>query len=629
MIQDTVFTPASSASGGENASQSFEVSSSLTLVGSPGSSHSLHYGNSSSGEVSSYNTSSLVDSLGDMRAPEFLADVDLNLVRTMQSQLDAWVEASPDAERNDRTQAAIIIRESEYGTVHLRGLQITCLPDGIEFKSLRIENCPWVRSLPEALVIDQDLQIIACAHFSNLPRLELNGDLTLLGLPILHDWLRSANVGGHLLVQDCPALVTLPYILNVKGDATFAHCSVLRGVSERLRIGGDLRLQDCAELTNLPFAPIELGGHLILEDLPFLRELPHWLDRLNQGEAGRQCVFHNIAIPAIEQRFVQERLVNVDVQLDDFVVAAVFAPDFTTQIQGWLDVSEAGYAGEAQQLVQALPQSMDLMAFLQRLSQTREYELQPVGLGQRVSLMLHQMADNVIPQEQAMELIHNTLSSCNDGLMMCLRDLEMLALIEQALKCPMPAIMLRGLGEDLVKIEAIHAYAFEIAQQQKARNENPDEVEIVLYLETALAGRLALPLQNRHMLFEARSGIGALHVNEAERRALTAAANTTTVNDFLEQWRPWQVFKRKEAIASFSKTGQSLRLMSETEQEMICPITREAGRSLKEPVCVKNQVGIFELKDLLIWWEANGCHPITRGKMSLESLQLLRKRTNF
>lgn len=318
-----------------------------------------------------------------------------------------------------------------------------------------------------------------------------------------------------------------------------------------------------------------------LLDLPELRELPRWIDQLNQGCDNREILFRNIAVPVVEQQSIQQRLPDVHVQLDLGIASGNIAADLKNEIQRWLDLSDAGHALEAGELLMTLPVSVDLTEFLRRLAQTREYELQPSGLAQRVCTLLHNLAAYKIPREEAVAAIHDALSSCNDGIIICLRHLKLRALVEQAYKCPMPEVRLRNLGEDLVKLEVIQECMFEIARKQEALGTMPDQVEILLYLETQLAPKMALPLENRHMLFATRAGVSAADVDRTQARANQAAANQSRVNRFLAQWQPWQVYQRRLALAAFDKAGQSMLAMPQELQEAQCPFTVETGKVLR------------------------------------------------
>lgn len=569
-----------------------------------------------------------LDRLEQQASSPGLPDTDIDMASAdtcLEPSLQVWVDNGPADEQAHRNIAARALQAGRESQVHLSALNISDLPAGLSLKSLILEQCHNLRRLPLDCDLTHNLQIMACRSLTGLPALQLAGDLKLQGLPRLHEWYGKTELGGDLLVQDCPRLLRPPCSMSVAGNAKFADCALLQGLSEQTVVDGDLHISNCPNLSDLPFRPIRLGGDLHLEHLPFLRQLPAWLDELNGfREPMRQVRFHEIGVSAIDQLGVQERLTNVNVQLDDTISRHSPKAALKTIVQKWLDDSEIACTGEAGELMQRLPESLDLLKFLEKLSSTKEYELDARTFACRVCRVLHQLADQQIPQQSALQAIYHMLTSCHDGVVKVFQDLEIMGLVESARRSKRPKVFLRALAEDLIKLEVLQEYTHTIAAAQREQGRNPDEVEINLYLETRLADRIVLPTQNRHMLFPGMARVTVDQLNECEQLAMAAARDEQRLATFLDCWHPWQQQLRDEALATFEKAGHPVMSLRPNLAEQECPFTQKQGFELQQPVVIKGHTGIFEADDLLQWWRDNGNHPVTFESFDLNQLIFIR-----
>ena len=148
---------------------------------------------------------------------------------------------------------------------------------------LAIDDWRDLDTLPDELVVDDDLRCTGCSGLVQLPEdLTLGGSLWLDGCGALAELPPGLRVPGDLFLKDCP-LPSLPDGLWIGGSLRAAHAS-LRTLPRGLHVGGDVDLWGCGELVELP-PDLDVGGSLLLWGCRRLEALPPDLVL-----GGRLCV---------------------------------------------------------------------------------------------------------------------------------------------------------------------------------------------------------------------------------------------------------------------------------------------------------------------------------------------------
>jgi hypothetical protein len=156
------------------------------------------------------------------------------------------------------------------GSVGLLGCaSLTTLPDPFTVQShLTIISAPKLSALTSRLQIAGNLRLVG-VRVKRLPEeLRVGGDLTLDRCSELVELPGGLEVGGSLLVRGCP-IERLPSRFQIAGNLRLVGVRVKR-LPEELRVGGDLTLDRCSELAELPCG-LEVGGSLLVRDCPIER----------------------------------------------------------------------------------------------------------------------------------------------------------------------------------------------------------------------------------------------------------------------------------------------------------------------------------------------------------------------
>jgi hypothetical protein len=123
---------------------------------------------------------------------------------------------------------------------------LTSLPYGLAVDGdLFISGCRALRRLPSELVVTGDLDADKCKGLRLIPAgVRVAGDLWAPGCTAL-ERVRTANVGGSLILPGCRALVSLPANLSVGGTMNLGGCASLRHLPIGLKVVGDLVMDGC------------------------------------------------------------------------------------------------------------------------------------------------------------------------------------------------------------------------------------------------------------------------------------------------------------------------------------------------------------------------------------------------
>ncbi len=203
-----------------------------------------------------------------------------------------------------------------------------------------------LRSLPDDLQVDGDLELQNCPRLEGLPTgLRVSGDLVIRGCARLRDLPTTMHVGGALKILGRTRLSVFPAGLQIGGDIVL-HRAV-SSISPGLQTHGNLAILRCPELARLPDG-LSIGGDLILRRTG-LKMLPSGLN-VRGG---------------IELRFAQIASIPADLSVGDYLdleaCQQLESLPLGLHVPGWLRVARCvrlrrvpamtvGFSGEAPKL---------------------------------------------------------------------------------------------------------------------------------------------------------------------------------------------------------------------------------------------------------------------------------------
>jgi len=110
-----------------------------------------------------------------------------------------------------------------------------------------------LKSLPEGLRVDGDLNLFNCKKLTALPNgLKVKGYLDIQGCTALTELPKGLTVGDSLNLEGCTGLTSLPNGLKVGGSLNLQSCTALTKLPNGLTIDRYLNLGGCTGLTSLP-----------------------------------------------------------------------------------------------------------------------------------------------------------------------------------------------------------------------------------------------------------------------------------------------------------------------------------------------------------------------------------------
>lgn len=110
-------------------------------------------------------------------------------------------------------------------------------------KSLTIENCDKLHTLPTTLVVGNNCFIEDCNTLETMPTsLTVGGMCSFKGCKKIRELPKFTTIGSSLNVSGCTSLNSLGMNLSVGGNLTAYHCHSLLSLASNRSIGGSIEL---------------------------------------------------------------------------------------------------------------------------------------------------------------------------------------------------------------------------------------------------------------------------------------------------------------------------------------------------------------------------------------------------
>jgi hypothetical protein len=583
-----------------------------------------------------------------------------------QKALDDWVQAGGAEERTDREDIADQIEVSDQGLAvdgdYLRECEslislpanlkvggllallgcesLTELPAGLKVTgSLELTGCELLTSLPADLEVTGDLCLTGCELLTSLPAdLKVGGDLYLFCCTSLESLPDDLKVGGYLALNGCTSLEYLPKDLQVGGKLELEQCTSLRNLPDDLTVDGDLNLKGCTSLESLP-DDLKVGGHLYLQSCTSLTSLPNWITTLGRRTDGdirhvylERCGLSQAIIERLRAQASEGMQFHFSMQSSS---NTNFFEDVTEAIEFW--------EGD-ETLASKIPKRLEdkLQEFLDRLTNTAEYKNSKTksSLCTRVKTVLDEMNSNQEFRDEALDIIVDSLESCDDNIILEFNNIEKRLLINKALNfqgtIEQKEEELRELGKSLCKLEQVHRCAAKKCESLTL----VDEVEVYLFYETRLAEDLNLPVTTRNMIFSSYAGVTDADLEKA--KASVDALQETDFEEYLKVWDPWQIFQREQICAKLKYAELEIYSGKPIDSEEICVITGASLEKLEQPVVLEQfsssenqerpisppKQQVFEYEDIKKWWIKTGenPNPVENKKFDITNLKRVEKK---
>lgn len=423
---------------------------------------------------------------------------------------------------------------------------------------------------------------------------DLDNGLYFDNYPELRSLPRGLRV-PELRIRYCPKFTTLPEDIRVDGNIELFHCQAVTTLPENLQLGGNLYLQGCSGLTSLPESITRLGrrsdGEVRLVNLTGTGLSDEYIDRLrNEPAPGMQFHFGR-----------QQEYIPNEPSFNNLEEAVNF----------WKDISPREAVPDLHLEGQALT---NMITFLDRLANTAEYRNMQTKrpLASRVLDMVSCISQDDDIKEQALDLIHEGLISCDDRIIATLDDIELFGRIQEAERespAPESEAKLRSLGEALYKLEEVR----KSARRHMAGLNWVDEVEVQLAFQIGLTETLQLPLSTQNMIFRRCANVTDEQIADAGREILENCTDRN-INQFLQSWEPWKRHIRRKIIPAY----ESLNSVN-IENVVQCDILQE---ETNKPVKCKNN--FFDYDALCKVYVQSGQNPITREPINWSDVFQLR-----
>lgn len=415
------------------------------------------------------------------------------------------------------------------------------------------------------------------------------------GFPELRSLPRGLHV-KEIRIEECPNFTTLPEDIRVDGDIILINSINLTSLPENLQFGGDLHLRGCRRLTSLPENITRLGlrsdGRTRLVNLTQTGLSDAYIDGLRNE-------------PAPGMRFLFDRQ-------QEYIPNPPSFNNLREALNFWKNIAPREYMPYLSLEGQKLD---DMIIFLNRLTNTAEYRNRQTKqpLATRVLNMVSLISQHNEVKEQALDLIHEGLSSCDDRVIATLDDIELFGRIQDA-ESESPASnsekKLRSLGKALYKLEEVR----KAAGRHMATLNWVDEVEVQLAFQIGLTETLQLPLSTQNMIFRGCANVTDEQIADAGQKILENCSERN-INKFLQSWDPWKRHIRRKIIPNY-KALDSVNI----DRHVQCDILQEKTEKLVQ--CKNN---FFDYDALCQAYVQSGLNPCSRQPINWREVKRLTK----
>ena len=266
-----------------------------------------------------------------------------------------------------------------------------------------------------------------------------------------------------------------------------------------------------------------------------------------------------------------------------------------------------------------------LTEFLQALCATAEFRHHGchLGLAERLIDLLAAMQVHETLRQRCLERMHQGLSSCGDGVILTMSDMELLLRIHLACSGENPEAELRILACRMAKLEVVRRHAGVLIDTMRQAGINVDDVEVFLAFETGLIDRLNLPVSTRRMLYRAHVPLAQLEAAACEAEQIDASP--TLQERFLTTWDPWRRFLRQRDSRAhrWECVLEEPTIAPTVAATLRCPITQKDFAELTNAVFIHRGVSItvFEYAEFMVWWVDEGTTPDSQTPIELSALR--------
>lgn len=269
----------------------------------------------------------------------------------------------------------------------------------------------------------------------------------------------------------------------------------------------------------------------------------------------------------------------------------------------WRDLASS--QAEVPELPLLSHQAVDLLLFLEFLTKTVEYQ-NPVSrpvLAQRVMAVMALLAENEQIRSDALSCVNDAISSCDDRVLLALDELETLQSLTAAKSLAIEKndpTELRSLGRQMMRLDEVKRIARDYVKNLSQDSDKVDEIEVELAFQIGVREHLDLPGSTKNMRYREYASISDQEMANAVDRVRVACSGTK-LESYLEQWAPWQQYRRHQVMPAFEQL--KLQVVDYIDE---CPIRMEKTDRMVMVDNIQTDYGALRLAYL-----ENGLNPFT------------------
>ncbi len=473
----------------------------------------------------------------------------------------------------------------------------------LKFENKEIQST----SLPQDLKVGGRLHLNDCTSLTSLPqRLKVGGDLYLTRCSSLNSLAQGLKVGGNLYLTFCSGLTSLSQGLEVGGDLDLMGCTDLTSLSQGLKVKGDLYLEDCTGLISLPQS-LQVGGNLSLEGCTRLTSLPNSITELGYTSSSQLRII-NLTGTGLSQEIIQHLRDSQHDGIQFYYSQQAETPTinaFPTMeeaIQFW---AEKANSNKRPVIQVGQTELNNILQYLQRLTSTQEYKNNNTRhyLAQRVMDILVLMETDQIIRENAINLMFNAVSTCDDRIIEAFDRIELMVKIHEIENSDYTKEDLRALGKQFLMLEMVN----EKVKEHITTLSFVDEIEVYLAFRIALKDRFQLPIKTSNMIFRNCAQISDDKLI-AVGDTIEEEYSEDKLEEFLKTWSPWVEFlKKNETVPDYADLPIDDQAVINDDTN--CPILQDVP---KKPVSYKETIYDYDM--FVGQYKASGKNPMNTSE---------------
>jgi len=430
----------------------------------------------------------------------------------LDNALAAWaneIPAQADARTEARTRIIAVFDAGSHGSVslNLSGLNLTSLPDDVlphwDFYKLDLDGnsfnavppCIWGMNVHLLSIRHNQLE-----HFPDVPL-----PPGLFSLRVSHNRLTALppHIGQHQSLRH----------LDIEGNAT---------------------------LTQLPQEILDLAGRCRVRaagcGLP-----PDLMDRLARAEARR------VADP------------DADSSDDDYDDDAAVQPAPLSTLL----CNEPTRLALSRDDGEPIPDADSFFTWLDRMRETADFRTDQAGLEARLGLLIDDLLADAELRKSCFAIAFDALATCGDNVALGLNNMYPVIEVAKVLRPGVTEKDVIKIGVDMFVLDVVTRHGqkkiAELAEEARVngvQRENPEDVETMLFFQTALRTRLEpvgirfnLPVQD--MRYAGSASVSSEELDAAATQIRQEVQDRQRIVAFLSTWTPLQKFVEKEHAQQF------------------------------------------------------------------------------